>query len=343
TPQFRPNGPFDCASEIVALARWTPDKVLTSKDLDNELRNSDAKIDIDLEKLTGVVERRVADEGMSVLEMAAAACEKLFTKTDVKPSMVDLVIFCSISKDCMEPAMASLVCKRIGINRAKSFDLSNACLGFVDAWMTADAMIQAGRSRLCLVVGAEKSSHCWKIALEQLKNGCTDPASLLPALTLGDGSAAMLIGTRLDRPGSLIAKAGIRESYGEYSDLCIVKDVTTPMVTNSKGLFRAALKRGPALAKELLKYLRWHPLRIDMIIPHQASIKIIETATKQMYLPESKVKVTMDRFGNLASVAVPFTLSEAMDDENLAGVKNILIMGYGSGLGVGLIGLEKKK
>ena len=340
--RFYATEPFACRSEIVAISRWAPPKIVTSKEIEEQLLQCKIPVRFDIEKMTGVRERRVADKSMSVVDMAMKACEELFRRTKVLPSMIDLVIFTSVCREYLEPATAVVISKRLGINRAKAFDLSNACLGFVDGWMTADAMIQAGRSRLCLVVGAEISSHFWEMALESLRNGHEDPASLLPAFTLGDGSAAMLLRNRVDRKNSFATRAGIRESYGEFSELCVIRDHTTPMVTNAGELLGAALKHTPKLVKDLLEFMDWQPLQVDLVVPHQASLKVIAGGCHLTRIPMSKAHVTLDRFGNLASVSVPFTLSEALEK----GVKpnqKIIIAGYGSGLGVGILALTVNK
>jgi 3-oxoacyl-[acyl-carrier-protein] synthase-3 len=300
-------------------------------------------IPLDIEKTTGVRERRVAPESMTVTDMAIKACDLLFSRTRIQPSSIDLVIFTSVSREYLEPATAAVISKRLGINRAKAFDLSNACLGFVDGWMTADAMIQAGRSRLCLIVGSEISSPFWKLGMKALHQGHADPKALLPSFTLGDGAAAMIVGTRLDRKQAIVAHAGVRESFGQYSDLCIVKDHSTPMVTKSKELLGAALKHSPQLLAELLATVGWKPAEVDLIIPHQASLKMIGHGAQLTKLNESKFRVTLDRFGNMASVSVPFTLCEAIENGVLHTAERILILGYGSGLGIGMLAVTVNK
>lgn len=341
--QHHPVGPFYCNSEVVSIAHWAPPTIVTSKQIEEELSRLQRPVRLNIERLTGVRERRVIDPGMTVTDMAVKVCEKLFAQTNIRPEMIDLVIFTSVSREYFEPATAVFLADRLGIRGAKAFDLSNACLGFVDGWMTADAMIQAGRSRLCLIVASEVASVYWKLALKSLADGHPNPAELIPNFTIGDGAAAMIIGTRTKRPGSLVAKGGVRESYGEFSDLCLIRNHTEPMVTKSKELFGAALKHSPKLTADLLKYMRWKPLQVDLVIPHQASKRVVTEASQLVHIPESKVHYTLDRFGNLASAAVPFTLSEAIEQGRLEDKKNIVIMGYGSGLGVGMLALQRVK
>lgn len=342
-PKYSPFGPFDCESEVIAVSGWTPNQVVTSYEIETELKKIDPSFNLNIEEITGVRERRVAPAGMSILDMAVKATEKVFKNSGISPAMIDLVIFSSVSREYLEPAMATLVCRELGIKNAKAFDITNACLGFVDAWMTADAQIQAGRSRLALIVGSEISNHHWRLALDIYQKNQRIQKELLPSFTLGDGAAAMLVGTRHKREGCIRTISGIRESYGEYSDLCIIRDYQTPMVTDARGLFTAALKHSPKLVKDLLTHLQWNPGDIDLVIPHQASIKVMEQASRLMKIPVDKAHITLNRFGNMASVSVPFTLAEAIDQGRLTENQRVLILGYGSGLGVGLLALTMNK
>ena len=337
---FHPFGVFNCASEIVALGHWAPDQTITSKELEEMIREADPKVRINIERVAGVRERRVLPDNLTLEESCVKACEAAFAKTHVTPEMIDLVIFTSVSKNYLEPATATILCHRLGIKEAKAFDVSNACLGFVDGWLIADAMIQAGRSRLCLIVGAEVGSSVWKSALTAIKSRSADPTPLLASFTLGDGAAAMIMGTRLHDRANMSMRAGIRESFGEYSDLCVIPAGGWQMQTNAASLFAAAQKHGPHLTQQLLTHLQWAPLQVDVVIPHQASLKAVYRGAVSLKIPMEKALITLDRFGNMASVSVPFTFSEAVASGKLLPGQKLLVMGYGSGLGVGIIGIE---
>lgn len=343
--QYTPIGVFDCASEMVDVVGWTPDQMVTSKELEAEIKKIRPNLPpLDIEAVIGVRERRVASDSQSVVDMAVAACEKLLQRNKIPASMIDTVIYTSVSREYLEPATAILVCERLKIDRAKAFDVTNACLGFVDGWMLGDALIQSKRSRIVLVVGAEKSSPFWKMALQQMGSVSDKEASqLLPSFTLGDGAAAMLLGTRHNRSGSLHTLAGIRESFGDYKDLCIVKDTTTPMFTNARSLFTAALRHGPELFKTLAEGVQWPMDNIDLVIPHQASRKVMDQTARILKFPVEKAHITLDRFGNMASVSVPFTLAEALESPFKKNFQKMLVMGYGSGLGVGMLAVQRTK
>lgn len=328
---------FNCSSEVIAVAGWTPDTVVTSREIEETLAQINPKFSIDIQKLTGVRERRVASPQLSIVDMAISACSSVFKKANASPKDIDTVIFSSVCRTFFEPATATLICNQLGVVGANAFDVTNACLGFVDAWMIADAFIQSGRSRLVLVVGAEKSSYYWKMALDHLKKDFTQITDLVASFTLGDGSAAMLVGPPQTKIKALNIKAGIRASYGAYSELCVLRDSNTPMRTNPRALFSAALKRSPPLLRELLTHLNWKPGDVDLVIPHQASYKVMEGASALMDIPVEKAHLTLDRFGNMASVSVPFTLAEAIHKNKFHSSHKMIVLGYGSGLGVGLL------
>jgi 3-oxoacyl-[acyl-carrier-protein] synthase-3 len=139
----------------------------------------------------------------------------------------------------------------------------------------------------------------------------------------------------------LTGLSGIRVNFSEHSDLCTLTGSEVPMETNSRALFNAALDNSPPVVAELLESTGWRPDEVDLVIPHQASRRAIEQGARQMGVSTSRLHITLDRFGNLAAAALPFTLSEALDARGSLPGK-IILAGYGSGLGVGAICLTSR-
>jgi 3-oxoacyl-[acyl-carrier-protein] synthase-3 len=293
-----------------------------------------------IEKSVGVAARRVARPGMTVVQMAVEACRALFRRHPVDIGAVDYVIYCGVSREYLEPATAAFIAKELGMLRAGAFDVSSACLGFVDAWLQADALIQLGRAKQVLIVAAERTSSIWRKALQRIRAG-DDPTKLLACFTLGDGAAAMLLTAPRAGGSRLTGLSGIRVNFSEHSHLCTLAGSEVPMETNSRDLFNAALDNSPPVVAELLESTGWRPDEVDLVIPHQASRRAIEQGARQMGFAMNRLHITLDRFANLAAVAVPFTLAEALEVRGSL-PRKILLAGYGSGLGVGAICLTSR-
>lgn len=252
---------------------------------------------------------------------------------------IDLVIYASVTRQMLEPATATLIHHELGLRGAIAFDVADACLGFVDAWCIADSMIAAGRVRSALLVCAEIGSIYAELAMQAILAG-EDPGIYFAALTLGDGSAAAIVSAKDSRTPSRGLRCGIRESYGEYHDLCVIPAAGRPMLTQPEKLVDAALARTPELVCALLHATEWAAGTIDLVVPHQVTVRHTREGMRMSGLPGDRVAITLDRFGNMASVSVPFTLSEAIHTGRLAPGSRVLISGFGSGLGIGMLTLE---
>lgn len=326
---------FSCGSELLGLAHWVPSRSISSADLELELGLGAGFI----ARSMGVQARRAVEPDVDVVEMGLRACRALFTKTPEAKAEIDCVIYVGVSRAYLEPATATFIARALELPRAAAFDVSSACLGFIEGWLVADALVQLGRARSVLIVGAERPSTVWKAATERIKAG-EDPLPLLACFSLGDGAVAAVV--RKSRPGSglLQAKAALRRNFSEYNELCKLPALDEAMVTDARALFSAALEHSPAVVKELLEQLSWKPGEIELVIPHQASMKSITQGAERMGFVLSQGHFTLDKFGNLASVAVPVTLSEALEQRGSV-PKSALLIGYGSGLGVGVLALTR--
>jgi 3-oxoacyl-[acyl-carrier-protein] synthase III len=322
------------------LAHWIPEQVVTSAELEADLGLGQGFI----ERSMGVRARRAVDPDVGVVDMALKACRSLFERTPHDPEEIDFVIYVGVTRAYLEPATSTLIANALGLNRASAFDVSSACLGFIDGWLLADALLQLGRARSVLVVGAERPSTVWKAAAAQIKAGA-DPVNLLACFSLGDGAAAGLLTRAKPGSGRLVARAAIRRNFSEYCGLCTLVSHEHSMKTDARALFAAALEHSPSLVRELLGEIGWKPQEIGLVIPHQASMKSISMGAERMgfvlsQVMETQGHFTLERFGNLASVAVPVTLSEALEQRQRV-PETALLIGYGSGLGVGVLALSR--
>jgi 3-oxoacyl-(acyl-carrier-protein) synthase III len=333
---------FAGASAILGIAHWAPERRVAIEEVEQSI-TAELEAPLNIKERIGVHEKRICDPSMSITDMAVSAVEKLvrqgtFDGEPLDLQSVDLCIYFAVARECAEPATAVFIQKRLGIDGAMAFDVSDACIGFFDAWQIADSMIAAGRVRRALLVSAERISGISNSAVAQINRG-EHPRDHFAALSLGDGAVAVLVGPRLPGQASLRLLAGIRESYAEHVQLCILPALSKPMLTQAGRLFNAALAKFPPLVHAVLERSGWTIDDVDTYITHQASMPSIIKGSKSLGVPFEKTVNTLTHYGNMASVSVPFTLSQMLQERGFQTAQKILMVGFGSGLGVGVLSL----
>lgn len=339
---------FSGNSYILGLGRWAPSSSLSIQDVEKKIEDKTGT-KLNLKKMVGIENIRFIDEDMNLVKMGMKAIDNALEDTQknipsFKKSDIDLIIYCGVSRENLEPATAVFFHKEMQLEGATAFDVTNACLGVIDAMFIVDAFIATGRYKNALLVSSEIGSHMHNIAFNSIMDG-EDVRKHFPALTLGDGSVAMIISKfQQSKNGLLSFKYGLRETFGQYANLCVIKDINTPMNIEAAKLFDAALEKYPPMLIEVAKKCNWVIEDIDMYIPHQASKRAIEEGAKRFGIKMENIHFTIVHYGNMASVSVPFTLSQGLDEKieqngKLNGEK-IILAGFGSGLGVGIIALE---
>jgi 3-oxoacyl-[acyl-carrier-protein] synthase III len=326
---------FRGASRVMSLVGCAPEERWTSDSIQAELDRAGLKQGFDLELKSGVKERRVARH-RDVVELALPAARAAIERAGIEPRAIDLVLFCGVCRQYSEPATAAVLHGMLGLQAATAFDISDACLGFIDGWMVADALIACGRARCALVVSAEFGTYYGALALEALKRG-EDPQQHFASLTLGDGAAAAVLGAKTASGGGVVM--GLRETHGQYYPMCIIPSRDEPMRSNPVQLMKLGLKSFAKHARRLVEASGWTVDELDLVVPHQASGAVIEHGRRHFGVTPDKVATTVDRFGNQASVAVPFALAEAMEQGRVGSGSKVLLAGFGSGLGIGMLTL----
>ena len=279
--------------------------------------------------------------------MALRAIEHLFSKPayngkTLSLADVDVLIYCGVTRACLEPATATLIQERLGLDCIVAFDVSNACLGFLDGFCLANALISSGQAESVLLVTAEIGTLYNRLAAEALARG-DKPDSHFASLTLGDGAVAALVTATDPTPGSLNFRYGIRRTLARYSDLCIIRDKHSPMQTQPAKLFSAALLHFTPLIRDVVAATGWSMKDIDLIVPHQASSRAITLGALRVGYPLRKTAVTVKEFGNMASAALPFALAHAIEKRGLEDLHRIALLGFGSGLGIAVFTLEQAR
>jgi 3-oxoacyl-[acyl-carrier-protein] synthase III len=335
---------FNGESALIALAHWMPEKVKTVNEIEKEITLFPGSL-LALERRTGLKEKHICDTELRIVDLAMKAVDELIRRKtwDGQPipiDEIDLVIYFGLSREYLEPATAILIQNRLGLTGRIAFDISNACLGFLNAWSIADAMIASGRIRKALLVSGEKIARVSDEALKVVNEG-GDVRQQFASFTIGDGSVAAIVGKKSDNSRGVKLSAGLCETFAEHCNLCIVKSYTEGIMnTDAKELFDTALSKHNPLVNAVIDHLNLDLKDFDTFIMHQASIPAVAKCADIIGVPFSKFVNTFAENGNMATVSLPFTLSVAMDKLHTWKKQRIMLIGFASGIGVGVFGLE---
>ncbi len=311
---------------ISGTGMYVPDRIVTNEELSTFVDTSDEWI----RSRTGIAERRIADSTETSVSMAVAAARTACERGGVDPSDLDLVIVATYTPDQHMPSVASLVQNELGALRAGAFDLNAACSGFVYALSVGSQFIRAGTAEKVLVVGADFVSRFLDF---------TDRST---CVLFGDGAGAAVL-TASDEPAGLLAadlgsdgSAGQHLTLGgpeRYVDLNGSNAVERAfMRMNGPEVYRFAVKVMGETATHAVHKAGLTFEDIDLFIPHQANLRIINAAAKRLELPREKVWVNVDRYGNTSNASVPICLVEAEADGVLSDGMNVVLVGFGGGL-----------
>ncbi len=306
-----------------------PEKVLTNTDLEKLVDTSDEWI----VQRTGIRERRVLSDGESTSDIAIAAGRQALEDAGVAPRDIDVVIVATLTPDRCCPAVAVTVQNALDIPRAGAFDLNAACTGFVYGASVAASLIESGAAQHVLVVGAEGLS---RIVDFKDRNSC---------ILFGDGAGAAVISRAPDGSESRIIDSVLR-SDGSASDLIevpaggarlpaseeTVRDRLHFIRLKGREVFKFATKAMVDLIEEALERNDLKPSDLDLVIPHQVNYRIIEAALKKLDLPEEKVMLNLDRYGNTSAASVPIALAEATREGRLVRGTLALCVAFGAGM-----------
>ena len=314
-------------AHIVGWGKYAPPNVVTNDDLAKRIDTTDEWI----RERTGIARRHVATEKESTAAMAIYAARQAIENANVSPMDIDLVIVGTVTPEYQFPATACLVQSAIGAERAGAFDLEAGCSGFVYGLSAAAGMIRGGMYNTILVIGAETLSRIvdWK-----------DRAT---CVLFGDGAgAAILRGS--DKPGGVMAS--VLGSDGSGGELLILPGggarhpagpdtVLSKMHyvrMNGRVVYRFATRVMAEAAKVVVERAGWSLDQIDLLIPHQANARIIESATKALRLTPEKVFVNLQDYGNTSAASIPIALCEAIDAGKVNPGNRVVLVGFGAGL-----------
>jgi len=314
-------------AHITGWGMSVPEKVLTNNDLSKVVDTNDAWI----RERTGIRERRIAREGQYPSTLGAEASLKALDMAGLSPRQLDLIICATSTPEHIFPATACLIQDAIGADNAGAFDLLAACSGFIYAVNMATQAIRSGAIKSALVIGTETLSRFvnWKD-----RNTC---------ILFGDGSGAFVLQAS-EEPGGV--NSAVMHSDGSGGDLLTLpaggarhpaSDFTVHtgmhyISMDGKEVYRFATKVMVQATKEALDLAGMQKEEIDLVIPHQANIRIIEAAARGLRLPMDKFMVNLDKYGNTSTASIPMATVEAAEQGKLKRGDKIVMVGFGAGL-----------
>jgi 3-oxoacyl-[acyl-carrier-protein] synthase-3 len=301
---------------ILSVASYVPDDIITNADLEAMVETSDAWI---LER-TGIRERRKVASGMTTSIMAAEAGRRAMAAAGV--DSVDALIVATVSPDTPLPSTACLVQRRMGLGGIPAFDIAAACAGFVYGITIARGLIVSSRMNRVLVIAGDALT-----SLIDYKDRST-------CVLFGDGAGAAVVG---------VSEAGGIESAqwgadGAEADLIYYgpkagdEEGENGLRMYGKGTFRLGVERMAEAAREVCAEAGWALEDVDLLVPHQANLRIIEAVAKRLSLPLDRVVINIDRYGNTSGASIPIALAEAAETGRLRQGDRVVCIAFGSGV-----------
>ena len=314
-------------ASITGIGSFLPKKILTNADLVKMLDTTDEWIT----KRTGIKERRIVDNGAATSDLAIEASLRALDDAKVLPSEVDLIITSTITPDCLFPSTSCFIQEKIGANNAGAFDILAACAGFIYALSIAKNFIISGSTKTVLVVGAECLSKI------------TDYTDRSTCILFGDGAGATVI-QRSNGKREIITTHLYAD--GRQADILTLPAGGSKLPTShetvdsrshyiqlkGKEVFKIAVTNMIDVITKTVSENNMKIEDIDLIVPHQSNIRIIEAAMEKLNLPKEKAFINIDRYGNTSSASIPIAIDEIEKAKMLKPGNMVLLVAFGGGL-----------
>jgi 3-oxoacyl-[acyl-carrier-protein] synthase-3 len=305
---------------ITGLGAKVPDRIVTNDELAQYVDTTNEWI---IER-TGIRERRMASKEEALSDVALPACRDALARAGIEGKDVDLLIVATVTPDMMFPSTGAILADKLGAVAAAAYDLSAGCTGFMYALAQAYGMLAGGLARRALVVGGDLLSRIldWE-----------DRSTLI---LFGDGAGAVVL-EATPEPGFLGFELGADGAGGANlwlpgSGSRLFDDPDQYVKMNGREVYKFATRILVQSAQDLLERCGVAIGEVDVYVPHQANIRIIDHATKKLGVPSERVVVNVDRYGNTSSGSIPLALADAATAGRLQPGKLVLMTGMGAGL-----------
>lgn len=312
---------------ILGTGHYAPEKLLTNFDLEKMVDTTDEWI----RTRTGIETRHIASPGENTSDLCVKAAEKALEMANLSADDIDFVMVATASPDYIVPSTACLVQDKMGMKKAGAMDISAGCSGYIYALATAAGMVKGGICKHVLIVGAEILSR-----LVNWKDRST-------CILFGDGAGAAVVGPAEEGFGLIASDLGSDGSFGDI--LCIPAGGVAERVTHEAiedgriyvhmdgtDVFKAAVRHMEDTTKKTLEKAGLSKEDIQLFIAHQANNRIIQSLAKKMGLPEEKVYVNVNRYGNTSAASVGIALDEAVRSGRVKHGDIVVLTGFGAGL-----------
>jgi 3-oxoacyl-[acyl-carrier-protein] synthase-3 len=321
---------------ITGWGMYAPERRLTNADLERVVDTSDEWI----VTRTGIRERRIAARHETTATLAAIAGKRAIAVAGLQPDDIDVILVATLTPDYWMPSTGALVKEAIGNTRAAAMDVAAACSGLVYAYSIADSYIRAGMYKNALVVGSETLSRY------------LDFSDRGTCILFGDGAGAIVLSASDEEGGGMRGMELTTDPDGAYMIWLPSGGSRSPasgqtlargehyVRMEGKETYRYATKTMATTALKAIERAGWKPEEVDLFIPHQANVRIIESVAKGLGLPMDKMFVNLDRYGNTSAASVGIALAEAVDSGRIKIGDKIVLVAFGAGLTSGGIALE---
>ena len=318
-------------TEFISTGYYVPERVVTNVELESYMTTSDDWI----RKRSGIEERRWCKEGQGGSDMAQVATERALDKAGMEADEIDCIIVATISPDYFFPGTGVFLQRKLGLSEIPCLDVRNQCSGFLYGLEVADAFIRMGQYEKILLVGTEIHSTGLQV----------NDVGRDTAVLFGDGAGVAILGPTDDEERGV--RAVRTHADGNYAEklwapapACIknpfishqdIDDMLVRPFMEGKEVFRHAVTRMPQAIHEVLDEAGLTIDQVDMVIPHQANLRIAEMVQRRLGLPDDKMYNNIMRYGNTTAASIPIALSEAVDEGKIERGDLVAFAAFGSG------------
>jgi len=316
--------------KIIGVGSYLPEKVITNDDISKIVDTSDEWI----KSRTGICERRLADEKTSTSMLALNAAKAAISDAKIDPKKIDLIIVATCTPDMQFPSTACILQSKLGLNNIPCFDISAACSGFNYAITVANSFIISKQAKTILVVGADTLAKY----LDWTDRGT--------CILFGDGAGAVVMEAANDGSGVLASVLGAEGSGGHLltfrgggsigpMNRVLIDEKEYCIKMKGSEVFKFAVRVLEDGTRLVLKKAKLKIPDINLLIPHQANIRIIDHAIKKLGLSKENVYVNLQKYGNTSAASIPIAIFEAKQEGRIKSGDIVVIVGFGAGLTYG--------